>query len=197
MTFTGERVVPFDSEQKNWVGVLQHHIARYNFALQFAANRNVVDLGCGTGYGTHLLSFVSNCVTGIDISSDAIAFARENFTPKKVQVEFRVDDIEAFNVSKYPDHLIVCFETLEHLRNPEWVMGNLWANDFVISLPVNSATEYHKHIYSQNMAQEFMFKFGAQIWYQSSEGVITKEEPACAMYVIGAREKKNSENNRS
>ncbi len=46
--FTGERVIPGQVNDDLWA----EHISRYAFAARFAAGKRVLDIGCGTGYGT-------------------------------------------------------------------------------------------------------------------------------------------------
>src|SRR5437588_3248413 len=55
------------------------HLARYLVAAQFVAGRDVVDLGCGTGWGTALLARASarRCV-GVDADPAAVADAARN-----------------------------------------------------------------------------------------------------------------------
>ena len=50
-----ERVIPGISNTFN----LQKHIARYNFVLSEVKDKSVLDLACGTGYGSFLMSLVA------------------------------------------------------------------------------------------------------------------------------------------
>jgi len=45
----------------------------------YARGRDVLDLGCGGGFVTQVLSFVASSATGIDISENSIAYARSRF----------------------------------------------------------------------------------------------------------------------
>lgn len=69
---TGERMIP---THKGEVSVVfaRHQFAS-NFAQRFASGKNVLDLGCGTGYGCKVLAGVANRVLGIDQDADAIAY---------------------------------------------------------------------------------------------------------------------------
>ena len=99
------------------------HYARYEWAAQFAENKKVLDIACGTGYGSSLLA--SNgalSVDGVDISHDALSFARDHFSsPSTV---FHNADIGEF-ASGHHFGLITCFETIEHVPNPERALRNL------------------------------------------------------------------------
>src|SRR5450631_1439685 len=72
---TGERVNP-DFDNTNF----QNHFKVYQFLLQFVAGKDVLDVGCGTGYGSDYLASAARSVIGIDLSSRAVAFARKRYT---------------------------------------------------------------------------------------------------------------------
>src|SRR5262249_27353980 len=64
--FTGERVIPGQVNDDLWA----EHISRYAFASRFAVHANVLDLGCGTGYGASELSRAARGVVGIDTATE-------------------------------------------------------------------------------------------------------------------------------
>jgi methyltransferase family protein len=47
--------------------VMAEHAARYAFAMQFVGGLRVLDLGCGTGYGSEMLTWVAGSVRGFDL----------------------------------------------------------------------------------------------------------------------------------
>ena len=55
------------------------HVATYEFALQYTSDARVLDMGCGTGYGTHTLAHAARSAVGVDISSEAVAYATERY----------------------------------------------------------------------------------------------------------------------
>ncbi len=65
------------------------HVARYTFAARFAANRLVLDIGSGAGYGVAELSHGARTITGIDSAQDAVGYARANTTPLSRTLQFR------------------------------------------------------------------------------------------------------------
>jgi 8-oxo-dGTP pyrophosphatase MutT (NUDIX family)/ubiquinone/menaquinone biosynthesis C-methylase UbiE len=105
---TGERFVDIDSFKN---GTKSHHYARYTYvAERVDKSKNLLDVGCGTGYGTELLSTHVNSAVGIDISSDAINFASQNY--HKSNLEYKNCNINELT-KKYD--VITCFEVLEHI----------------------------------------------------------------------------------
>jgi len=103
-----ERVVPGLSRVSN----LQQHIARYNLTLK-SCTGSVLDLACGIGYGSFLMSLVANSVTGVDISKKAVDYALTNFV--KENLGFVESDILKFK--NEPVDLVVSLETVEHIKD--------------------------------------------------------------------------------
>jgi len=111
LEFTGEYVVPGSTPYE----VYREHIGRYIFAGEFIRNKLVLDVACGTGYGTrYLLSRGAKRVIGIDISANAVNYAQRHYGSSE-----RLNFIRADATSlPFPDNYfdsIVSFETIEHL----------------------------------------------------------------------------------
>lgn len=106
-------------------GPLREHLARYRFAAQRARGR-LLDAGCGTGYGSLLLASCAAVpeVLGVDRSAVAIAHARRYYSGPRVR--FARADLLAASISGWGSFdTIVCFEVLEHLREPERLLEAL------------------------------------------------------------------------
>lgn len=102
------------------------HYLRYHWAAAVATDRDVLDAGCGTGYGTLILAQAGarRCL-GIDISEDAIARAREG--ERDERAEFMLGDITELPLEPESFDLITCFETIEHVteRDQERLVSEL------------------------------------------------------------------------
>jgi len=109
--FTGERVVPGQVDVDLW----NEHFARYAFAARLAAGKRVLDAGCGTGYGCAALSERASSVTGLDISPEAIAHAREHSAAPGVT--FLVGSCSAMPLPNAAFDLVISFEVIEHLED--------------------------------------------------------------------------------
>ncbi len=113
--FTGERVIPGEVNPDLWA----EHFSRYAFAARFAAGKRVLDIGCGTGYGTAELAKYAATTAGVDIAPDALDYARSHFA----DVQF--DQAPADRLP-FPDEsfdFITAFEVIEHLTDWRTLVG--------------------------------------------------------------------------
>jgi SAM-dependent methyltransferase len=92
------------------------HLARYLWAAQFAFAREVLDAGCGSGYGTELLSLVARRVHGVDYDAEAIEQNRSAYEHRR-NLTFEVQDVSALSTPQHSFDLIVSFEVYEHLES--------------------------------------------------------------------------------
>jgi 2-polyprenyl-3-methyl-5-hydroxy-6-metoxy-1,4-benzoquinol methylase len=111
MEFTGERMIPeFNNEDEIYL----EHISRYMFASKFIKNKIVLDIACGSGYGTnYLLENGAERVFGIDISEETISYCKERY--KKDNIEFIQGDVAEIRMANNSVDAIVSFETIEHV----------------------------------------------------------------------------------
>jgi 2-polyprenyl-3-methyl-5-hydroxy-6-metoxy-1,4-benzoquinol methylase len=99
------------------------HRARYLWARPLAAGRDVLDAGCGVGYGTAILAAGGAAsALGVDVSAHAIATARADAGGG---ARFEVADIERLDVSDDSFDLITCFEVIEYVEHPELALDEL------------------------------------------------------------------------
>ncbi|MHB8481153.1 MAG: class I SAM-dependent methyltransferase [Nitrospiria bacterium] len=102
---------------------LTDHLERYRFASKYVSGKVVLDIACGTGYGTELLKEAgAKSVTGVDISKKAINDASQKH--KISGVNFIEGSIIDFSESIKYD-LIVSFETIEHVEDYKSALNNL------------------------------------------------------------------------
>ena len=152
--FTGERVIP---GQVN-AGLWNEHLSRYAFAARFARGRRVIDLGCGTGYGSAELARTAETVLALDVSPDAVAHARANYRLPNLQfLQASCADVPFASNSA---GLVVAYEVIEHLDDwPRLIAeANRLLNDagvFIVSTPnrlyyadsraAEGPNPYHRH----------------------------------------------------
>jgi ubiquinone/menaquinone biosynthesis C-methylase UbiE len=109
--FTGERVIPGEVNDDLWA----EHIARYAFAARLAAGARVLDIGCGSGYGTAELAQHARSTAGIDVSPDAIAYAQQHYPLPNLT--FLTASATAVPLPTASFDLVTAFEVIEHLEN--------------------------------------------------------------------------------
>lgn len=95
--------------------VYHEHIARYLFAQKYVRGKRVLDVACGTGYGSHMLALAGAKETvGIDISKSTIKQASKNYQAENLN--FYQGKAKKINwPSDYFD-VAVSFETIEHIN---------------------------------------------------------------------------------
>jgi SAM-dependent methyltransferase len=99
------------------------HWARYLLAARLAPGRDVLDAGCGSGYGTALLARAgARRVLGVDIAPEAVTEARAVAPPNAGVV---TGDLTALDVPDASFDLVVCFEVLEHLEAQDALLDEL------------------------------------------------------------------------
>lgn len=106
-----ERLIPGTLD---WEKYSADHLQRYNYFKNYYKDKVVLDLACGAGYGSEIIkNFGAKEVIGVDISSDAVEFAKSNYSNEKLNFfELNYKDIASL---KKKFDLIVSFETIEHL----------------------------------------------------------------------------------
>lgn len=110
LSFTGERIVPGAVSET----LFQEHEARYIFASRFVKDKDVLDVACGTGIGTHyLLKAGARSCTGLDIDGQVIDYAKTIYKG----CEFAQGDATNVCASDCCVDIVVSFETIEHIKD--------------------------------------------------------------------------------
>lgn len=108
--FTGERFIPGIEDDALTV----EHIQRYRSVLQLVKGKKVLDIACGEGYGTEILSAEAEEMIGIDIDAGSVQRAKNKY--QKENLTYLVGDITAIPVSDHSIDIVVSFETIEHVE---------------------------------------------------------------------------------
>ena len=74
---TGERVIPEESgEGFSRVKLVRHRVAHLYAGRKIEGSRRVLDVGCGTGYGSAMVAPRVGEVVGVDLSGEAVERAK-------------------------------------------------------------------------------------------------------------------------
>jgi SAM-dependent methyltransferase len=119
-----ERMVPdLLSDDDTERGMLESHLHRYEFAARFVQGKRVLDLACGSGYGSALLKDAgASTVVGVDVSEECVRYARQRYLSPGIQ--FLEGDGMTFVPAGGCD-VIVSLETIEHVPDANGFVAHL------------------------------------------------------------------------
>jgi len=94
------------------------HLVRYKFVRGFIKpSDEILDIACGTGYGSRMLSDFCKSTVGIDLDKDTIDYANKIYGGEnRTFLQGNVLDIKG----QYD--IIVCYETVEHVNKEDGVL---------------------------------------------------------------------------
>ena len=113
MEFTGERFI--ECEETAGQLIEREHWQRYMAAAKLVKpGDRVLDIACGSGYGSAYLSRFAGAVYGVDISEDAVVYAQERYGRPKLR--FLQGDVSKIPLDRESVDVVVSFETIEHVE---------------------------------------------------------------------------------
>lgn len=131
---SGERQV-----QTEWKHIYLDHRERYEWADdQLPTGIHVLDIGCGTGYGSSLLA-KTRTVYGYDRSSGAVEFAEQHWPGPS----YFVVDLARNHLLPSAD-AAVAFEFIEHLPNPRPLLVDLKVPLLLGSVPNEDVSPFEQ-----------------------------------------------------
>ena len=111
LEYIGDFIIP---NRTHYV-TFQEHICRYAFASKFVRNKVVLDLACGSGYGSNY-SLKKNAkeVVGGDVSKHALEHARKHY--REHGLNFVRLDATSLPFLHDSFDVIISLETIEHIK---------------------------------------------------------------------------------
>lgn len=116
--FTGERLISKIMNEDTFL-----HLHRYAIAFDYIIDKEVVDIACGEGYGSFLMSKYAKNVTGIDIDEDTIINANSKY--KNNNLSYLQGDVSEIPLQSSTIDAVISFETIEHTTKHDEIMQEI------------------------------------------------------------------------
>jgi SAM-dependent methyltransferase len=108
LTLTGERTVPGLDVENYW---FRRHEVVYQRLAQRCADLDVLEAGCGEGYGADLIAGVARRVTALDYDETTVAHVRARYP----RVEIMHANLSELPLADASVDVVVNFQVIEHL----------------------------------------------------------------------------------
>lgn len=173
MEFTGERFIPTEAGE-----IRYEHWHRYGWVAGALEGLEVLDIACGEGYGSAVLSRCAQRVLGVDISKEAVAHAQTLYGSLP-NLSFRQGSATDIPAPDATFDAVVSFETLEHLTQHDEMLAEIHrvlkpGGFLVISSP-------NKKVYSddRDFKNEFHVK---ELYFHELDELLRRHFPAVKYY---------------
>ena len=115
LTLTGERTIPDLDIENYW---FRRHEVVYQRLAPRCAGREVLEAGCGEGYGADLIAGVARRVVAVDYDAAAVAHVRDRYPG----VEVMQANLAKLPLTDASMDVVVNFQVIEHLWDqPQFV----------------------------------------------------------------------------
>jgi len=159
------------------------HWHRYHAISHLVADKRVLDVACGEGYGSALLSRAALSVSGVDISSEAITHASTTYSREK-NLQFIAASCTLLPFADHSFEVVVSFETIEHITEHDAFLDEvkrvLTADGLLIISSPNKAeysdarnfqNEFHvSELYREELAALIAKRFAHARWFSQRNG---------------------------
>jgi 2-polyprenyl-3-methyl-5-hydroxy-6-metoxy-1,4-benzoquinol methylase len=136
--------------------------SKYEFARRFCYDKRVLDLGCGTGFGTELLAEVARAAVGCDVKECKQTEARDGTAYYDADVTRPIPWLENdFDV-------VVSMDVIEHLPTPSGLLENAAqamraGGIFILATPnvtrTHGTNPHHVHEYSYQELRSLLLAY--------------------------------------
>jgi len=174
------------------------HLARYIYASEQIRKRKarlVLDVACGSGYGSYEIAKYAYKVVSIDKNAPLTKYLKSNINYHQIDLN-KYDILSCLDSNKKMD-AIVCYETLEHLDKPKEFLlslANVVKNNGLLFISVPNGeyektdennkliNPYHLHSFSDskiiNMLEECGFIIKRMLFQPTSAQLYRNEARA-------------------
>jgi SAM-dependent methyltransferase len=108
LPLTGERTIPGLAEENYW---FRRHEVVYERLAGRCVGRDVLEAGCGEGYGADLIADVARRVIGLDYDESAVAHVKARYP----RVEMHHGNLASLPLPDGAVDVVVNFQVIEHL----------------------------------------------------------------------------------
>jgi SAM-dependent methyltransferase len=116
LQLTGERTLPDVPAENYW---FRRHLVVYEWIGARVIGMRVLDMACGEGYGSEVLSRSATAVLGVDGNPEAHEHARLRYVRQNLQ--FKWGAVETYGEPGSLD-AVVFLQTIEHVQDPVAVL---------------------------------------------------------------------------
>lgn len=99
------------------------HLHRYALVMSYVENKTVLDIACGEGYGSNLMSSKAAQVHSVDIDAQTISAAKAKYN--KANINFQVGSATDIPLPNQSVDVVVSFETIEHHNQHQEMMSEI------------------------------------------------------------------------
>jgi SAM-dependent methyltransferase len=182
--FTGEEYRDYVADQPVIEKQFQLRLRRLLKFVPDAHKKNLFEIGCAYGFFLALAKNRFHSVEGVDISDDAIAYARQI-----LRVDAKNSDFLVHEFATVP-HVVCMWDTIEHLRRPDLYIKKIadtLAPGCLFALTTNDIDSWtarargsrwrqihpptHLHYFSRKTLSRLLDQNGLAIKYIGTEGM--------------------------
>jgi SAM-dependent methyltransferase len=162
---TAERIVEEhrSSSPQSYL-VYLFHVVTYDYVQDLVRGREVLDFGCGSGYGTARIAHGCKRIVGIDISADAVDYARGKFQADNLQfAAIAPVEQQPLPFADLSFDVVLSFQVIEHVPDVGRYLSEIGrvlrpGGIFVVATPDRSSrllpmqkpwNMFHLHEYSE------------------------------------------------
>lgn len=163
---------------------LLYHLARYKFVgRQLRRSWDVLEVGCGTGYGAHFLAPFVGTINACDLDTRLLVRAKEKY--------HRDNLIFSEHPIKQDYDAVICLEVIEHMTKEAGVKLLDYLNRFLkkggllfistprrIDNPSENRKKYHLHEYTAvEFIQQLETRFTRALLFSQNDELISSQNP--------------------
>ncbi|QQV74940.1 Ubiquinone biosynthesis O-methyltransferase [Rickettsia tillamookensis] len=176
----GERLIPGETHD---ISEVIRHKSSYkifkkiietdilNSPLMLNQKIKILDIGCGTGHGTFMLSDILGVeITAIDLSKESIIYAEQNYEASNIK--YIESDLVSFIKKAEEYDYIVSRHALEHIEDGLNLVLNLkYKKRLIVNVPFNEAEGNIYHLVNWITEKDFESYQNKEFFYEGLDGI--------------------------